>query len=174
MRQAAKSARLSAASTNSQIRIEPLREVPSGVGSEYVMKKREHEKPDVLVSAAFDELADQNGSVTEEFRKVFANRSRFPEMPEWGGKLRGLIRTLGQLLRRVPPESYLRKNYGKSCDHDLEFRECFKKAVVELAHRDPEALDWFETNIHKHDLSRVAALRALLARYVADQQAYPN
>ena len=177
MRYAAKADRcpVSGNGVNSEERPAPIRQPRFGGGSEIAMKNHAVEVRDLsaLVGTAFDELATQSGTVVEDFRQAFQIRSQFPELPEWGGHLKGLIRTLGQLLRRVPPESYLKKKYTGSVDPDAEFRTCFKKAIAELASRDPEALEWFEQHVRKGKISRVQALRALLARYAADREVFP-
>lgn len=177
MRSAAKPGRLAESYDGVRSEGQPaaVRQPRSGEGSDLAMKSHlndQYDAPD-LVSAAFDELATQNGAVVRDFREAFQIRSQSPELPEWGGGLRGLIRTLAQLLRRVPPESYLKRKYARSVDPDPEFRGCFKKAVAELARKDPEVFEWFEDHVRKGEIDRLLALRALLARYAADREAHP-
>src|ERR1700687_2531571 len=99
--------------SGSQRRPAPVRSSRFGEGSERAMKDHATEVREAsgLVCAAFDEIVSHYGIVVKDFRRVFEIRSHAAELSECGGGLKGLVKTLGQLIRRVPPESYLKKKY---------------------------------------------------------------
>jgi|SRR5882672_11326829 len=126
-----------------------------------------------LICAAFDELAEKNGTVVKDFRQAFETRTQSTELAEWGGGIRSLTKTLGVLLRRVPPDSYFRRRYPRDSYRDTEFHSEFRKAIAMLVRTDAEALEGFEDHVRQAKLDRVEALRALLARYAKNRDVYP-